>query len=107
MPSVSGAHFQLPGAGDKVTSPTHPDAGRLSLAAATENRGGAENVHSGFDTVSSVAHVTVTPKGEIHAGGTHVVASQTHEGGNTILHLSDGSKITLVGVTHPDGSIFH
>jgi hypothetical protein len=39
------------------------------------------------------------------AGG--VVATQTHEGGNTVIHLEDGSTITVVGVTHFDSSFVH
>jgi hypothetical protein len=39
------------------------------------------------------------------AGG--VVATQTHDGGNTVIHLEDGSTITVVGVTHFDSSFVH
>lgn len=39
------------------------------------------------------------------AGG--VVATQAHEGGNTVIHLADGSTITVVGVTHFDSSFVH
>ena len=39
------------------------------------------------------------------AGG--VVATQSHEGGNTVIHLADGSTITVVGVAHFDSSFVH
>jgi hypothetical protein len=40
------------------------------------------------------------------AGG--VVATQTTDGsGNTIIHLEDGSTITVVGVAHFDSTFVH
>jgi len=39
------------------------------------------------------------------AGG--VVATQTQESGNTVIHMEDGSTITVVGVTHFDSSFVH
>lgn len=45
------------------------------------------------------------------AGGTGsstgVVATQSQSGGNTVVHLQDGSTLTVVGTTHVDASFFH
>lgn len=85
MPSVAGALQTL------FSSPVHDqvgsgggspvDAGPLGLASATTFAGGT--------------------------GPTPVVATQTQSGGNTVVHLQDGSTITVVGVTHLDASFFH
>ena len=37
----------------------------------------------------------------------HVVATSQEKHGNTTLTLPDGSTITLVGISHIDGSFFH
>ena len=105
-------------------SHTPQDAGRLSLASITAlhstvaggggsdtvggGRGGSDTVGGGFDTVSGPQHADVRFSGHHHAGrGDQVVANQTQEGGNTVIHLPDGSTITLVGTTHVDASFIH
>ena len=40
-------------------------------------------------------------------GGSQVVATETQAGGNTVIHLEDGSTITVVGADHVDASFFH
>jgi hypothetical protein len=40
-------------------------------------------------------------------GASGVVATQTHEGGNTVIHMEDGSTITVLGVTHFDSTFVH
>jgi hypothetical protein len=41
------------------------------------------------------------------AAGGQIVATQSDSGGNTVVHLQDGSTITVVGVTHFDASFLH
>lgn len=125
MASVHGGHFQFSSGPQQVAGPRAPrDAGRLSLgsiaATHTTIAGGASDraggghasvgggaAGSGFDTVSGPQQSGVGFAGELHGGTEQVVASQTQQGSNTVLHLPDGSTITLVGTTHVDASFFH
>jgi hypothetical protein len=61
---------------------------------------------AGFDTVTGPGHDEIAFSGENHGSIQTVVATQEHNGGNTTLHLADGSSITLVGVAHVDSSFF-
>lgn len=122
MASVVGGLFH-PAAGNVPVSGSHApqDAGRLSLGsiAALHSTvsggsgsdtvgGGADTVGgTGFDTVSGPQSGDVRFSGQQPGGGDHVVANQTQEGGNTVIHLSDGSTITLVGSTHVDATFTH
>jgi hypothetical protein len=122
MASVHGGHFQFSFGQRPVAAPQAPrDAGRLSLGliAHTTISGGGDTIGgghdsvgggapgSGFDTVSGPQHGGVGFAGEPRGSTEQVVASQTQHGGNTVLHLADGSTITLVGTTHVDASFFH
>lgn len=121
MASVVGGLFHPAAGSAPVAGAQAPkDAGRLSLSAITALHstvaggggtagGGADSVAGvGFDTVSGPQSGDVRFSGQ-HSGGAgdHVVANQTHEGGNTVIHLPDGSTITLVGTTHVDASFIH
>jgi hypothetical protein len=94
MASVHGAgggHTLFQSSTEKVASSAKPaSAGHLGLAAAT----------SSFEAAKATANF---------AGGhgtEHVVASHTHAGGNVVVHMHDGSTLTVVGVTHIDASFF-
>jgi hypothetical protein len=114
MASVSGGQFQLGGGHHSAqVSQVRASAGHFSLASVTHStvaggnfHAGNDTVGSGFDTVSGPQHAggftTV-----VHAGAEQVVATHTADGGNTLLHLPDGSSITVVGVTHIDATFFH
>lgn len=121
MASVVGGLFH-PAADNVPVSGSHTpqDAGRLSLAsiAAAHSTvpgggsdtvgGGSDTVGGGFDTVSGPHRDDARFSGQHYrGGGEHVVANQTQDGGNTIIHLPDGSTITLVGTTHVDASFIH
>jgi hypothetical protein len=62
---------------------------------------------TGFDTVTGPGHDQISFSGESQRSIANVVATQEQSGGNTTLHLPDGSSITLVGVTHVTSSFFH
>jgi hypothetical protein len=121
MATVAGGLFHPAPTAAHVAASPRPDAGPLSLASITNVHttiaggaatisggagGGSDTVGSGFDTVSG-------PQGEgkfagsLPASTEQVVATQTQEAGNLVLHLADGSTITLVGVTHVDSSFIH
>jgi hypothetical protein len=105
MASVSGGLFHTGSpTSTQVTAAPRPDAGPLSLASVTG--GGSGKAGSGLDTVSGLQG-GMRIAGTLAAGTEQVVASQTQQGGNLVLHLSDGSTITLVGMTHIDASFIH
>jgi serralysin len=91
--TVGGAHTTIAGSG----------GGHDTVAGS-----GHDTVASGFDTVSGPQHGDVRfAGGGATAGTEQVVATQSQVGGNTVLHLPDGSTITLVGVTHVHSSFLH
>jgi hypothetical protein len=120
MASIHGAQFHYPGSDEQVTdAQTQLDAGRLSLASIAEvhtsisgglghdvGATGSDPAAAGFDPVSEPSQAGLGFAGELQPGADQVVAVQTLDGGNTVLHLADGSTITLVGVTHVDASFF-
>ncbi len=124
MATVAGGLFHAVSHATPVAPATRPDAGPLALASITDHAtvgggadtiaggtssgsgGGSDTVGSGFDTVSG-AHGDVRFAGSAPAGSEQVVATQTLEGGNTILHLQDGSTLTLIGITHVDTTFIH
>jgi hypothetical protein len=63
------------------------------------------STHSGHPNASPLGLASATFAGTAHGSG--VVATQTHESGNTVVHLHDGSTITVVGATHIDASFLH
>lgn len=94
MPSIVGAgggHALFHTANEKVAGgEKHASAGHLGLASAT----------AGFEAAKATANF---------AGGhgtEHLVASHTQAGGNVVVHMHDGSSLTVVGVTHIDASFF-
>ena len=104
MASVGGGLFHpAPPTPTQVIASPRPDAGPLSLASITGGGGGGG---SGFDTVMG-QQGDLRVAGGLPAGTEQVVATQTQEGGNLVLHLSDGSTITLIGVTHVDANFIH
>jgi hypothetical protein len=123
MASVTGGLFHPATTQTHITAAARPDAGPLGLAAITDTHttiaggadsvsgsapagGGSDTVGSGFDTVSG-PQSDVRFSGTTPAGTEQVVATQAQEAGNTILHLPDGSTITILGVTHIDASFIH
>ena len=73
----------------------------------------ALSVSSGHE---NLAHAKASGSGALglakatsFAGGhaDHVVASQSHVGGNLVLQFHDGSTITVVGVSHIDTTFIH
>jgi hypothetical protein len=110
MATVAGGLFHASSPTAPVTAGPRPDAGPLSLSAVAGAHatvgGSASTSSSGFDTVSG-PQAGGGFAGNLPAGTDQVVATQTVEGGNTVLHLPDGSTITLIGVTHVDSSFVH
>jgi hypothetical protein len=109
MATVTGGLFHASQPVTAATGAPRPDAGPLSLSsiAATHTTvAGGAGTGSGFDTVSG-PQAGGGFAGNLPAGTEQVVATQTQDGGNTVLHLSDGSTITLIGVTHVDSSFVH
>lgn len=110
MATVAGGLFHATSPTAPIAASPRPDAGPLSLSSVADTHttmtGGGGTAGSGFDTVTG-------PQpgggfaGNLPAGTDQVVATQSVEGGNTVLHLPDGSTITLVGVTHVDSSFVH
>jgi hypothetical protein len=84
------------------SSPTVAGGGHDMVAGS-----GSDTVGSGFDTVSGPEQGSVRFAGGTTAGTEQVVATQSQSGSNIILHLPDGSTITLVGVTHFDATFIH
>jgi hypothetical protein len=117
MASIKGGQFHSAVSHEHAgAAHTAPDAGQYSLASVTHSTvaggydtvgGGNDTVGSGFDTVSGPGHASGFFTQSPLAGTEHVVATQTHEGGNTVLHLPDGSSMTIVGVHHIDATFFH
>jgi hypothetical protein len=122
MASVHGGHFQLSTGNRQINiAQSLRGAGRLSLASIAEAHttipgagsgdtvgGGVGAGRIGIDTVSGPHQVGGAGfAGKIDGGTEQVVATQISQGGNTVLHLHDGSTITLVGTTHVDASFFH
>jgi hypothetical protein len=109
MATVAGGLFHTSAPTTPVTGAPRPDAGTLSLSAiagAHPTVGGGGSSGTGFDTVSG-PQAGGGFAGNLPAGTEQVVATQTTEGGNTVLHLPDGSTITLIGLTHVDSSFVH
>jgi hypothetical protein len=127
MPTVAGGLFHPVAAATHVAAGARPDAGPLALSSITEAHttlsggadtmpagatgasgagGGSATVGSGVDTVSGLQG-DARFSGAAPTGTEQVVATQTQDGGNAILHLPDGSTITLIGVTHVDASFIH
>ncbi len=67
----------------------------------------ANETVAGFDTVSGPDHDEISFAGETGRSIQNVVATQEQSGGNTTLHLPDGSSLTLVGVSHVTNSFFN
>jgi hypothetical protein len=79
----------FPASGSEQVAGGGGDAGSLGLASAT----------SGFDAGGG--------SGFAGGGSGGVAATETQDGGNTVVQLEDGSTITVVGVTHFDASFVH
>jgi hypothetical protein len=126
MTSITGGqHHFSSGHEQHVSGSAQPvDAGRLSLASITEGHtsfagggadtvgvtgggSGADTVSSGFDTVSGPGQGASGFVGQVQGATENVVATQTTDGGNTILQLHDGSTITIVGTTQIDQFFSH
>jgi hypothetical protein len=61
--------------------------------------------HSGgFDTGTSVHGLPMA--GEPRPASDQVIATHTHDGGSTIMHLADGSSITVIGAHQIDSTLF-
>jgi hypothetical protein len=106
MASVGGGLFHPASpTPSQVTPSPRPDAGHLSLGSVTDD-GGSHSGGSGFDTVNA-PQADLRVAGSLPAGTEQVVATQTQAGGNLVLHLSDGSMITIAGVTHLDANFIH
>jgi ferric-dicitrate binding protein FerR (iron transport regulator) len=61
--------------------------------------------HHGNPAASPLGLASATFSGmPAHSGA---VATHTHEGGNTVVHLHDGSTLTVVGTSHIDASFLH
>ena len=104
--TVSGAHFST-GGHSPVSEGHSGGADNLNLSSIAEQHAtvaGGGSTGSGFDTVNA-------PGGSgdglgQSSGGSDVVATQAQDGGNVVVHLSDGSSITVVGASHIDASFF-
>jgi hypothetical protein len=89
---AGGGHALFHTGHEQVAGSEKPaSAGHLGLAAAT----------SGFEAAKATANFAGG-----HGGTEHVVASHSQAGGNVIVHMHDGSTLTVVGVTHIDASFF-
>jgi hypothetical protein len=91
MASVSGGLFHPTPASTTVAPGPRPEAGPLSLAAVTDAQ-----TTAGGGTGSGLGDPRFS--GSLPAPAEQVVSTTTGEGG-TVIHLPDGSTITLVGVT--------
>jgi hypothetical protein len=110
MASVSGGNFHFSSSAESVSggSGGKASAGSLSLtsvAAFHATVGGGDANSAGFDSVNSPS-AGGGLAGQSAASTEHVITTQS-SGGNTIVHLPDGSSLTVVGSTHVDGNIFH
>ena len=105
MASVCGAQFHF-GGHDQVSPGQGGGASNLSLSSIADEHStvaGAGGAGSGFDTITAPGASSDIPHAQ---GGSDVLATQGQEGGNTVVHLADGSSITVLGVTHIDASFF-
>jgi hypothetical protein len=96
MASISGGQFHFSSGHEPVSGSNQgATAGHLSLA----------SIGSGFDTVNTPEHGggAPTPVGSGSSG----VVTQAQDGGNTVVHLPDGSSLTIVGANHVDASFLH
>jgi hypothetical protein len=91
-----------------VSGDTVGGSGQYSTSGFDTVGGTGQGSASGFDTVSGPSQGSGGFAGQPQGGGTEqVAATQTQDGGNTILNLPDGSTITIVGTTQVDSSFFH
>jgi len=106
-----------------ITQPQSLSGGREMLLGGSHNTisgaystgdtvAGTQGVAPGAEKGSGPDTVTGPEHGMPVAGGNplatdEVVATQTHHHGDTTLHLSDGSSITVIGAAHIDSSFFH
>lgn len=100
--SISGGHFNFPTPSETVPGSSWGSAGGLSLnAVASSTVGGSSG--SGFDSVNSASGGLAGQGG----GGSASLVSTQVSGGNTIVHLPDGSSLTVVGTTHLGAGLLH
>jgi hypothetical protein len=88
---VAAAGDSIIGYGDTITAQGHDTVTGTPL----------NETVSGFTGADKISFA-----GESSAAIQKVLANETHSGGNTTLHLPDGSSITLVGISHPTSGIF-
>ena len=102
--TVTGAHFHL-GSTEHVAGGAASGAGSLSLSSIADHTTvpGSGTSGSGFDTVNAPGTSGVVSGG----ASSDVVATQSTDGGNVVVHLSDGSSITIVGTNHIDATFNH
>jgi hypothetical protein len=100
--SVGGGRDLLLGGSHNTISGAH-STGLDNVAAGQDMSSGTG---AGFDTVTGPEQ-GMPVAGENRPAADQVVASETHQHGDTTLHLHDGSSITLIGTTHIDSSLFH
>jgi hypothetical protein len=88
--------------------------GGSHITIAGAQSGGSDSAGGGRSTGPGIGHDTVTgPEqglpmaGEPRPGADHVVATETHHGGDTTVHLTDGTSLTVLGATHIDSTLFH
>jgi len=88
-------------------------AGGVSTPTLSVNSGGhasgltlahATSGPTGLDTVAAAPQGSSALAGQLTSSAQTVVSQS---GGNTVLHLADGSTITLLGTPHVDASFFH
>ena len=105
MASVAGGQFHF-GADKAPGSRAGSTAGHLSLASVVDYHETVKGSGgSGFDSVAGPSSGELA--GQAGGGaGDNIVSTHT-AGGNTLIHLPDGSSLTVLGSTHLDGSFFH
>jgi hypothetical protein len=62
---------------------------------------------SGFDTVTGPGNTSFSFKSGTSSGSDNVVATQTGKGTGVTVHFTDGSSLTVAGVTHLHSGFFH
>ena len=62
---------------------------------------------SGFDTVTGPGHAAFALKSDKAGGSDNVVATQSGKSTGVTVHFTDGSSLTVAGVTHLHGGFFH
>jgi hypothetical protein len=117
LASITDVHTTVAGGGDTVGGSGQPStsgvdtvggAGQGSTSGVDTVGGAGQGSASGFDTVTGPSQGSGGFAGQPQGGGTEqVAATQTQAGGNTVLHLPDGSTITVAGTSHVDASFFH